>query len=336
MESISFATQDDGSTLASRSTRRTAADPSGPGAGSNDPDHSRARHWQFTINNYSDADEQILRDLSERDGSPVSYLIYGKEVGASGTPHLQGHVSFKQQTWFSTVQTELPPGTHLEVVRLLQRHIDYCKKDGSFTEYGTPPTREASKQGTRADLDEFRRTVSSGVYDGPTLREKHPVVMARYPVFARSVVDDLRPKPKVPDHPLRDWQQSVVDAVHEQPDPRSILFVVDERGDQGKSFLADYLQERHQNVLVLEPGKLADLAYVYEPGTEILIVDVPRSRTKYLDYSFLESIKNGRLFCTKYESRMIRFRPPHVIVFMNEHPDPNALSADRYKYILIR
>ena len=331
MDELTFATQDESSTDGYTIGHGTVS--SGSSSGHT---NSRARHWQFTVNNYSPADERILELLATRDETPVTYLIYGKETGSSGTPHLQGHVSYRTQTKFRTVKDELPPGAHIEMVRLLQRHIDYCKKDGSFTEYGTPPTREASNQGTRSDLDNFRRTVASGVYDGPTLRAEHPVVMARYPVFARSIVSDLYPAPALPDHELRPWQRSVVDRLHAPPDSRTVLFVVDERGNQGKSYLCEYLQQKRENVQVLEPGRLADLAYVYEQSTKILLVDVPRSRSKYLDYSFLESIKNGRLFSTKYESRMIRFAPPHVVVFMNEAPDPNALSSDRYQYITIR
>ena len=329
---ISFATRDDGSTTTSN-TRRSRDDPSGSSARANG---TRARHWQFTVNNYDRDDERKLEHLGSRAGEDVRYLVYGKETSSTGTPHLQGHVSYVKQVWFSTVQNELPDGAHIEMVRLLQRHIDYCKKDGSFAEYGTPPTREASNQGTRKDLADFRASVEKGIRDGPTLRKEHPVVMARYPVFCRSIVCDLSPPPTLPNHNLRAWQRSVVDFLDAPVHPRRILFVVDERGNQGKSFLCEYLQQQRKNVQVLEPGKLADLAYVYEQSTEILLFDVPRSRTKYIDYSFLESIKNGRLFSTKYDSRMIRFERPHLVVFMNEAPDPTALSSDRYEYITIR
>ena len=331
-DEITFATQDDGSTTTgdtggsrTHSTRSSAR-----------PNGTRARHWQFTINNYDRNDERQLEHLGSRAGEDVRYLIYGKEVGATGTPHLQGHVSYNKQVWFSTVQNELPDGAHIEMVRLLRRHIEYCKKDGAFAEFGTPPTSEASKQGTRQDLVDFRASVQAGIRDGATLREKHPVVMARYPVFCRSVICDLSPPPALPNHNLRAWQRSVVDFIDAPVHPRRILFVVDERGNQGKSFLCEFLQQQRENVQVLEPGKLADLAYVYEQTTKILLFDVPRSRTKYIDYSFLESIKNGRLFSTKYDSRMIRFERPHLVVFMNEAPDATALSADRYEYITIR
>jgi len=62
-------------------------------------------------------------------------------------------------------------------------------------------------------------------------------------------------------------------------------------------------------------------------------VDVPRSKGEHLQYSFLECVKDGLLFSTKYESVMKQFDPPHVFVFMNEEPDQKALSEDRYHYI---
>ena len=304
-----------------------------------DPEPEAARegqgkHWQFTVNNPSDADRRKLCDLGA-DSGRCSYLIYGEEVGASGTPHLQGHVSFVAKTRFRQVKALLPDGAHLELVRLLQRHIDYCKKDGAFTEFGTPPTREASGSGLRTDLAAFRAAVESGVTDSPTLREEHPIVMARFPVFARSVISDVSPTPTCPRHTLHAWQRLVLEFLAEPVHPRKILFVVDERGNQGKTYLTNYVSSRYEKVQIMQPGRLQDMSYIYREQTKILLIDVPRSRTEHLQYSFLEAVKDGRLFSTKYESRMKTFMPPHVVVFMNEEPDMTALSADRYKYIII-
>lgn len=72
----------------------------------------------------------------------------------------------------------------------------------------------------------------------------------------------------------------------------------------------------------------------YKPT--IVIVDAPRSKQgEYLQYDFLEEVKNGRIFNTKYESCMIEFPSPHVVVMMNEHPDMTKLSEDRYNLIVI-
>lgn len=294
---------------------------------------SRAKHWQFTINNYTDDDESVL--ASQGDDEHVAYLIYGKEVSSSGTPHLQGHVSFSKQLRFSQVKERLPDGAHLEVVRLLQSHVEYCKKDGNYTEFGTPPNfSNDSRSASRLEFDEFRSTVASGVFDSPELREKHPNVMARYPHFARSIVRDLFPDiPKLPADSLRPWQRRVVEFCNAPVDPRRILFVVDERGNSGKTYLGRFLFGNHEKVQVIRAGRVADMALIYSATTKILVVDVPRQRVDTLQYSFLEQVKDGMLLSAKYESQMKIFPPPHVIVFMNEDPDMKALSEDRYKIL---
>ena len=47
----------------------------------------------------------------------------------------------------------------------------------------------------------------------------------------------------------------------------------------------------------------------------------------------MESIKNGRVFSAKYESKMKVFDPPHVICFANFEPKREAMSADRWAIV---
>lgn len=294
---------------------------------------SLAKHWQFTLNNYTDDELAKIDALGA--SAACDYLIYGKEVSSTGTPHLQGHVSFAARKRLTAVKNAVAGRAHFEVVRLLQRHIDYCKKDGCYREFGSPPIREVSGSGQRNDLADFRATVASGVFGSPELREKHPDVMARYPGFARSVVRDLFPKGELPDLPLRAWQQHVVDLCDAAVDPRKIYFVVDRAGNSGKTYLGRYLSHKREAVQILRAGKVADMAFQYKITTKILIVDVPRSKCEHFQYAFLEMVKDGSLMSAKYESCMKVFPPPHVFVFMNEEPDHSALSADRYEYITV-
>ena len=68
----------------------------------------------------------------------------------------------------------------------------------------------------------------------------------------------------------------------------------------------------------------------------MVLFDCPRSKQgEYIQYDFLEEVKNGYVFSGKYEPRIKRFKVPHVVVAMNEYPDMEKLSADRYNIITI-
>lgn len=97
----------------------------------------KSRNYCFTLNNYDDV--TFLGNIDCR------YLIAGREVGESGTPHLQGFISFKTQRHFNAVR-KLLPGAHIEVAKTVRAAIDYCKKeDKSPIEYGTPPMSNQDK-----------------------------------------------------------------------------------------------------------------------------------------------------------------------------------------------
>jgi Putative viral replication protein len=290
---------------------------------------SLAKNWAFTLNNYTEDD--IGRILSAFNTGRIEYIVYGKEVGASGTPHLQGTVVLKKKIR-CTGLVKLVGQAHYSVCRNLQHSIDYCKKSGDVIEFGHRPTSECGK---RNDLEAFKDAVKSGITDHKVLRETHSACMARYQRFCLSYIRDHKPLPSLPSHTLHAWQSHLVDIVSEPPCPRSIYFFVDIVGNKGKSFMCSYLERTFENVQVMKCGKRDDMAFELDDSVKILVIDVSRSSSDYLSYQFLEDVKDGRVFSPKYESYTKRFNTPHVVLMMNAEPDGTKLSADRYKIINI-
>lgn len=101
--------------------------------------NKRLRNACFTVNNYSDADIELLRALSK--DARVKYLVFGKEVAPStGTPHLQGYVSFTGQVSFSNVKDMIGHTAHIEPAKgSPAQNRTYCSKGGDFEEYGQVP-----------------------------------------------------------------------------------------------------------------------------------------------------------------------------------------------------
>jgi len=93
--------------------------------------------WCFTWNNYIERDKLLLKEFAE---NTCIYLIYGEEVGESGTPHLQGYFRAKKPLRFVQVKGMLGPQVHLEVAKSDdQKNVEYCSKDGKVTEFGERP-----------------------------------------------------------------------------------------------------------------------------------------------------------------------------------------------------
>ena len=288
----------------------------------------RVKYWSFTLNNYTQED---LTRLS----SPIpeiDYLVYGREVGASGTPHLQGTACFKKRVYLSGALAKLGQ-SHCTPTRHLIESINYCKKDGDFTEWGVIPSSEidSARKKEASEIEEFKNSVKSGVYDEKSLRELHSTVWASSERFCRQYIEDNKPKHRVEPFPLRPWQQELYQALAHPPDTRTIRFIVDLNGNQGKSWFARYYLDMHdKDTQIIVPGRKVDMAHIVRDDTRVFFVDCPRSKQgEYIQYDFLEELKNGQVFSPKYDSKMKTLAPPHIVVLMNERPDLTKLSRDR-------
>jgi hypothetical protein len=119
-------------------------------------DTDRSRNYCFTLNNYTPEQETHLEKLK------CKYIIYGKEQGASGTPHLQGFVIWNHGKSFRATKKMLPQGAHIELCKgTPYDNFEYCSKDGDFVERGTRPERVG--QGKRNDMILIKKNVAENV-----------------------------------------------------------------------------------------------------------------------------------------------------------------------------
>lgn len=112
---------------------------------------SKCRSYCFTLNNYTPEEVQLVQELE------CSYLVFGKEVGENGTPHLQGFIHFiNPRTITGLKRVRGLERAHFEVSVAPTKAIEYCKKDGDIFEKGE------FRQGARNDLGRVYEDVKNG------------------------------------------------------------------------------------------------------------------------------------------------------------------------------
>lgn len=99
-----------------------------------------SKYWCWTLNNPTPTEiehiEKIIRDIQQH-SSEFTYLVYGKETSASGTPHLQGYSEGKTRRSLVGIKRSLGRNIHAEQRRGTGLEAaNYCKKDGDFVEAG--------------------------------------------------------------------------------------------------------------------------------------------------------------------------------------------------------
>lgn len=136
---------------------------------------SKAKNWCITLNNYNGDEEEGIRSVIRRE---CVYGIVGREVGESGTPHLQCYVQLRSRQSLAALKRVFGNRIHAEIARGSgKRNREYCSKEGEYWESGV-----LSQQGQRTDLAGVVEMFREGK-KWEEILESNPAELARYPRF---------------------------------------------------------------------------------------------------------------------------------------------------------
>lgn len=132
------------------------------------------------------------------------------------------------------------------------------------------------------------------------------------------------------------WQIKIEEILKEEADDRTIMWICDKQGGNGKTMFSKYLIGKYK-AGYSSWAKTSDILNNVSKnmGRSIYIFDLtkmkPQDFGKNDIYSAMEQIKNGIVCNTKYECSTKLMDSPHVLIFSNQMPELTGLSADRWK-----
>jgi len=227
--------------------------------------------------------------------------IIAKEIGEkNGTPHLQIYLEYKH------------PQTNERIAKIIKKGFWFQNAKGTDTENDTYCDKEGR--------DIWRH----GFEKKTTMQEK-----IKKRIFEREYQDVK----------WKDWQANVI-KYFETNDPRKILWVYDQEGNKGKTFLRKYLcltrevllfDGKKDNILNQLKQKCID----EDKEVKYILGDVPRAGREYMQYPLLEQLKDGHVYSGKYEGGEIWLDNPHVCIFANFEPDYRTMTEDRWEVIIL-
>lgn len=160
------------------------------------PQPQRARSWVWTLNNYTP--EEVNSITAVGDSCPkIAYLVFGQEIAPeTGTPHLQGFVQFNNALSMAGIHDLMGfKRAHLIVKSgrsTFNEAIEYCTKDGVYSEFGTRPIDPKQKgEGERARWLKIIKLAKAG--RGTDLADEFPGVYIRqYRTLLQITKDHLK------------------------------------------------------------------------------------------------------------------------------------------------
>jgi hypothetical protein len=264
------------------------------------------RNVCFTLNNYTQDDE--IRILNLADNGKVTYIICAREIGESGTPHLQGYCELSRQQRFEAVKALIGSNAHIErregpqaraiayIKKGTQPHDEWDADHENGYHYGADldllcEDGEPKTQGRRSDLG----GVVESIAGGKRLREvaeEHPEVYIKY----HKGIQDYHAK-------------------HIQPRsaaiPKAVFVRIGETGTGKTKFAFEQYPEAY--MFGPENGKWWD---GYDQHKEV-IIDEFRSQ---LTFSYLLRILDRYPMQVEYKGGMTQFTADTITITSPVHP----------------
>lgn len=272
------------------------------------------KNWCFTYNNYPDA-RAFIDEL--RAHPWVKHYVVQQELAPdTGTPHLQGYVALKSRRTITVIKGDsgaFPThGTiHWEPCREIEASIRYCS--------------DARTRDPDGELFSTLPNVPSADTTGAV------------PVVHRYTAEQLL---CIKRDEFFTWQESLFLRLQGVADDRTVHWYWERVGRTGKTAFSKFMVHHHRALYIM--GKTADILHgvvsfdeKYKVHPSIIIFDIPRCQSGFINYQAIEVLKNGMGFSGKYESAGLLFPPPHMVIFANEPPDETKLSADRWHIVEI-
>lgn len=311
----------------------------------------------MTLNNYTDDEIEHLRNVDTMNGK-IKYLTFIKEIGESGTPHLQiyaqANEKLSMKAWHEQlghrIANIVPTQDQEKAIKYCQGYKwdhatqEYKQKEGSdlasVFEKGVLPI-----QGRRNDIHNAVEAVHNiGLHTMMLTNDQHLQTVATHYQFFKDIdqkhTQDVQRRRAHEDHrkymltrerqPWENTLDKIIAEHQESPDTRAVHWFYDEIGETGKTVNAKNLVFEH-GAFYTTGGKATDIYHAYnlEP---IAILNICASQNKECSehlYKILEEFKDGIFTSGKYGSTTKIFTSPLVIVFSNHAPDTTKMKKNR-------
>lgn len=267
------------------------------------------RDWCFTWNNYHlyehprytaqgiPQEEHAIKRIEDRSKElGFNYVFQLEGYGVSGleTPHLQGYIECKEECTFTSLGFEA--AIHYGRRKAPDRNIAiaYCTEIEKRKWHTTPYCSDGFEKYLPEDTKIF-------------------------------LPDEFHP-----------WQKKAFEIIKSKPCRRTVHWFWDVGGHTGKTEFIRFLCSYYDAVDIEGRGEAIRhtvAKYVKETGLKpkIVVSILGKSKDEPLSYEGIERVKDGFFTSSKYRGFKVNMNPPHILIFANERPDIDALSADRWK-----
>nr|ACC78728.1 replication-like protein [Gossypium mustelinum symptomless alphasatellite] len=284
--------------------------------------------WCFTIFFTSSSFPELI-PLFEN--SCVSYACWQEEESpTTRRRHLQGYLQCKGQRTLKQVKTlfgDLNPHLEKQRARKTDEARDYCMKEETRVsgpyEFGNYVAGGSNKR----KLDDLLGNSDNEIEEPQKYRRAMAMKMTK--ASHQWALENPFP------FELKEWQERLSADLNLNPDDRAIFWVYGPTGGERKVPVCPVSGFKQKLALFTwGQGYCYDVHVLYE-APESFSYRLSWCNKDFINYAFLEMVKNRTVYSYKYEP--VGFIDPtcnvHVVVMANFLPDYERISQDRIKLI---